>query len=82
MLDRKYFHYVFVAVMAFGMTTIMAFTTILVNEGFSHEFISQWLRSLPFGFIVAFPAALIINPLANIVATKVTSSDPKAGSNK
>ena len=75
MLDRQYFHYVFVALMALGMTVVMSFTTTIANEGLSSQFIGVWLSASALGFIIAFPTALIITPFARYAADKLTTGD-------
>ncbi len=73
MIHKKYYRYVFVAFMAFGMTVVMTFTTMIVNEGFSRHFIALWLDAIALGFTVAYPTALMITPLAASITKKLVS---------
>jgi hypothetical protein len=72
MFKIKYFNTLFVALMALGMSSVMSFSTTVLSQGFSHQFMAAWLSSAGVGFVVAFPAALIIAPLARRVATRLT----------
>ncbi|MEP1444598.1 MAG: DUF2798 domain-containing protein [Paraglaciecola sp.] len=67
MISRKYSHYVFVATMAMGMTLVLSFVATANNEGFSSLFVFAWLRTIGWSFCIAFPTALLMQPLAKWV---------------
>ena len=73
MIDKKYFHYIFVAFMTLGMTLVMSFTTTFDSESFTSQFIGTWLINSALGFTVAFPTALIVTPFARNAAKKLTA---------
>ena len=74
MINRKYFHYVFVALMAISMALVLSFVGTLSREGFSDQFVILWLKAAALGFGFAFPAALLVTPVARWAAEKLTSS--------
>lgn len=79
MIHKKYYHPIFVALMALGMTMVMSFTSTIISQGLSRQFLEAWLSAISLGFIVAFPTAFIITPLARSAAEKLTKSDrPKS----
>lgn len=73
MINKKYFHYVFVAIMAMSMTLVLSFIATAKSEGLSGQFLVVWLIAAGLGFSVAFPTALIISPLAKWAATRLTT---------
>lgn len=73
MINRKYFHYVFVAVMAMSMALVLSFVGTLGREGFSDQFINLWLNAALLGFGFAYPTALVVTPIARWAADKLTS---------
>lgn len=75
MINKKYFHLVFVAIMAMSMTLVLSFVTILTSDGFSAQFLFDWLKAAGLGFCVAFPVALAVAPVARWGAEKLTASD-------
>lgn len=75
MIHKKYYHRLFVALMALGMTMVMSFTSTIISQGFSSQFLSAWLSAIILGFVVAFPTALIITPFARLVAEKLTTDN-------
>ncbi len=75
MNDKKKYRYIFVALMSLGMTLVMSFTSTIYNEGLSSQFLQAWLSTTILGFIVAFPAALIITPVARWATEKLTAGD-------
>jgi len=64
MNNEKNYRYTFVALMSLGMTLVMSFTSTIYSERLSSQFLQAWLNTTILGFIVAFPTALIINPIA------------------
>jgi len=64
MISKKYFHHVFVAIMAMSMTLVLSFITTVNNEGFSSQFVFLWLHDTGMSFGIAFPTALFIAPVA------------------
>ncbi len=74
MICRKYFHYVFVAMMSMGMTLILSFFATVNNEGLSGQFVLLWLLAAVLNFAIAFPTALAVAPLARWAAGKLTTA--------
>ena len=61
---------------AFGMSPVMSFVMVLMNLGFSEEFLTTWLRAWIVGLSVGFPTVAIIVPFERRIAIYLTS-DPK-----
>jgi hypothetical protein len=62
---------------AFVMSLVMSFVMVVVNLGFSEEFLITWFRAWIIGLSVGFPTAAIIVPLARNFAIYLTS-DPES----
>jgi hypothetical protein len=60
-------------IVAFGMSLVMSFVMVVVNLGFSEEFLITWLRAWIIGLSVGFPAAAIIVPYARYLVQYITS---------
>jgi len=75
MINEKYYHCIFVALMSLGMTLVMSFTSTVYSQGFSGQFLESWLSAVVLGFMVAFPTALAITPIARLAAEKITAED-------
>jgi len=75
MISRKYFHYVFVAMMAMSMTLVLSFFATVSKEGLSDQFVFLWLIAAGWGFSVAFPTALVVIPIARWVSVKLTTAN-------
>lgn len=73
MINKKYFHYVFVAIMAMSMTLVLSFVTTLASDGFSGQFVFVWLKATGVGFSIAFPVAVAVVPVARWAAEKLTT---------
>ena len=72
MISRRYSHYVFVAIMAMSMTLVLTLFATLGKQGLSGQFIFHWLNATARGFVIAFPAALVVTPAARWFAEKLT----------
>ncbi|MFY0677551.1 MAG: DUF2798 domain-containing protein [Neptuniibacter sp.] len=54
------------------MSLVISFVFTLINTGFTQQFILIWANDFLLNSAIAFPAALIIAPIAKIGATKLT----------
>ena len=75
MISRKYFHYVFVAMMALNMALVLSFFATVSKEGISGRFVFLWLNAAGWSFSIAFPTALVANPIARWVTEKLASTN-------
>lgn len=57
-----------------GMSFVMSFTMLLINVGIVDNFIFLWLKAWIISVVVAFPSAILIVPVAQKVASELTSS--------
>ncbi len=74
MISKKYFHYLFVALMALSMSLVLSFVAEMSREGFSDQFFALWLKAAALGFGFAFPTALIVTPIAKWAAEQLTKN--------
>lgn len=73
MIDKKYFKYVFVAMMTISMTLVLSLISTTTNQGDFGNSVIQWLLKASTDFAVAFPTALAVAPLATWAAKKITT---------
>ena len=66
-VNKKYSFYLFVAIMASIMSFIFTFLAI----GFTPNFLSIWFESFIIGCIVAFPIALLADPIARKIVKQI-----------
>ncbi len=74
MINKKYFHSLFVALMALSMSLVLSFVAEVGREGFSDQFFTLWLKAAVLGFGFAFPTALIVTPIARWAAEQLTTN--------
>lgn len=53
----------FSLIMAFMVTSYISFILVIVNVGFTSNFIFIWLRSWLIAFVLATPSLLLVAPL-------------------
>jgi len=66
---------VFALVMGCITTGVISFALISGNLGFRENFVSVWVRSWGFGYLVVIPALLIVAPRVQSLVDKVFSQD-------
>ncbi|MDO3386872.1 DUF2798 domain-containing protein [Gilvimarinus sp. SDUM040013] len=72
MINKKYFKYVFVAMMTMCMALALTLISTMSDPNELDNFLSQWFLKASTDFVVAFPTALAVAPIANWAAVKVT----------
>ncbi len=75
MISRKYFNYVFVAMMTLCMTLVLSFFATVSHEGLSGQFVLLWLIAAGLNFSIAFPTALAVTPIARWTAGVLTAKN-------
>ena len=50
----------------------MSFAMLALNVGFIEGFFQVWMKGWGIGFVVGFPAAAVIVPVARQIASKAT----------
>lgn len=58
-----------------GMSCLMSFAMLLLNLGLVAHFFQVWLKAWAVGFIVGFPAAIVVVPWAQKIAVFLTSPE-------
>lgn len=72
MIAKKYFHLVFVTIMALFMSAFMSAAMTLLNFGLANEFFLLWIKSFTISSLVAIPIALVVAPRARQLAEQIT----------
>ena len=63
MIDKKYQHFVHAFFIALLMSCFMSLVISFFNVGFVNNFLTIWLKSWGFAFIVGFPAIILVSPV-------------------
>jgi hypothetical protein len=73
MIAKKYGHWVFITFMALGMSFFMSLTMSLVLTTRSlDETLIRWPRVWMIAFLVAWPCAAVMAPIARSLTAKIT----------
>lgn len=73
-LPVRLFQPLFGLFMAFFMSLLMSGAITAINVGLPPDFVSRWMRSWGVAFLLAYPAILIVAPLARRLALKFAES--------
>lgn len=69
-MNKKYAHYLFAAIMAVSMGFIMSLALTFVNTGMDNGFFLRWIRAFITAICIAFPTALLIAPITQLIVNK------------
>ncbi len=70
MIPAKYTAIVFAFFMAMLMAFVMSAVLTLVNLGFVADFFSRWMKAFAVAWVCAFPAVMVMAPLARKLTAK------------
>ena len=73
-LPVRLFQPLFGLFMAFFMSFLMSGAITAINVGLPPDFFSRWMHSWGLAFLLAYPAILIVAPLARRLALKFVES--------
>ncbi len=65
MIHKRFTSVIFNLIMSFLMALVMSAVLVTINVGIGPDFLQLWMRSFGLAFVVAFPAALVIEPLSS-----------------
>ena len=71
MIPAKYAPLVFAFFMSMMMAFLMSGVLTIVNLGFPSDFISRWIRAFVIAWCFAFPAVLLVAPMARKIVEKL-----------
>ena len=73
-LPVRLFQPLFGLFMAFFMSFLMSGAITAINVGLPPDFVSRWMHSWGLAFLLAYPAILIVAPLARRLALRFVES--------
>lgn len=56
---------------ALPMTVVMSFGNLVIFQGFTEEFLSNWFHATWVGLLISYPATLVIVPIAQRIIDKI-----------
>lgn len=69
-IKAKYQTFIFVFLMALPLTLVLSVCNVLIFRGSTH-FFEKWLSTWGISFLIAYPVALIIVPLAKRITATI-----------
>jgi len=72
MFPKKYFDFIFILIMGFGMSLLMTLIITYINTGMDSEYINRFLNSCSVSFPIAIIAALVLCPPIKRLVDKIT----------
>ena len=72
MLPKKYFDFIFILIMGFGMSLLMTLIITYTNTGMDKDYINRFLKAWVVSLPIAIIAALILGPPIKKLVDKIT----------
>ena len=72
MFPKKYFDFIFILIMGFGMSLLMTLIITYVNTGMDNEYPVRFLKAWVVGLPIAITTALLVGPIAKKFVDKIT----------
>ena len=72
MFPKKYFDFIFILIMGFGMSLLMTLIITYINTGMDENYINRFFRAWVVSLPIAIIAALILGPPIKKLVDKIT----------
>ena len=72
-IPARYGNLLFGGLLSFIMVSIISAVVLLSTQGFSPDFLSDWLKGFATTWPIAFPTVLVVAPLVRRVVVKCTA---------
>ena len=72
MLPKKYFDFIFILIMGFGMSLLKTLIITYINTGMDKDYINRFLKAWVVSLPIAIIAALILGPPIKKLVDKIT----------
>ena len=72
MFPKKYFDFIFILIMGFGMSLLMTLIITYINTGMDSGYLDRFLKAWAVGLPIAISTALIVGPIAKKFVDKIT----------
>ena len=72
MFPKKYFDFIFILIMGFGMSLLMTLIITYINTGMDDEYIYRFLKAWSVSLPIAIIAALVLGPPIKKLVDKIT----------
>ena len=72
MLPKKYFDFIFILIMGFGMSLLITLIITYINTGMDKDYINRFLKAWVVSLPIAIIAALILGPPIKKLVDKIT----------
>ena len=72
MFPKKYFDFIFILIMGFGMSLLMTLIITYVNTGIDSGYLNRFFKAWAVGLPIAISTALLVGPFAKKFVDKIT----------
>jgi Protein of unknown function (DUF2798) len=72
-IDKRYFHFLFIAIMVVMMVSCVSLFTSLINVGLASNFFEIWARAFVMAFSIALPVAFVVARFAEKIVARITA---------
>tara|TARA_B100002052_G_scaffold226812_1_gene209102 strand:+ start:481 stop:702 length:222 start_codon:yes stop_codon:yes gene_type:complete len=72
MIPKKYYDFLFILIMGFGMSLLMTLIITYINTGMDSEYINRFFKAWTVSLPIAIVAALILGPPIKKLVDKIT----------
>ena len=72
MIPKKYYDFLFILIMGFGMSLLMTLIITYINTGMDNEYIDRFFKAWTVSLPIAIVAALILGPPIKKLVDKIT----------
>ncbi len=72
MIPKKYFDFVFILIMGFGMSLLMTLIITYINTGMDSDYINRFFKAWTVSLPIAIIAALVLDPPIQKLVDKIT----------
>ena len=72
MLPKKYFDFIFILIMGFGMSLLMTLIITYINTGMDEDYPKRFLKAWSIGLPIAIATSLLVGPIAKNFIDRIT----------
>lgn len=69
----RFAHILFGALLSGIMVSIVSASVLLINQGFTADFLARWVKSFASTWVIAFPTVLVVAPLVRRMVAYLTT---------
>ena len=72
MIPKKYYDFIFILIMGFGMSLFMTLIITYINTGMDSDYPNRFFKAWSVGLPIAIGTSLLVGPIAKRFVDKIT----------